>query len=395
MGGALLHSRPNHYGVYVTLWFVVPALGICVIGGLLDLILSSRDLGGIPSTIYLPLAFVIGLAGSAFAYFRIRPELRARNSVEKVIHWTLVGASMVSIVITFGIIASILFESIAFFSGDPKTDRAPVSIWEFLTGSKWYPSGSPPKFGALPLFAGTFMITLIAMIVAVPIGLFAAIFMAEYMPKGLRKWVKPILEILAGIPTVVYGFFAVVTVAPMVVEFSEWMTNDVLTPGTWLAGIFSAATHENALTCGLVMGIMVIPLISSLSDDVINSVPQSLREGSLALGTTRAETIRKVVLPAALPGIASAVLLAISRALGETMIVYMAAGLSPNLSANPLEGMTTVTVRMVSAITGDQGFDSAEPLSAFALGLVLFIVTFILNIGATIIVRRFRQRYEL
>lgn len=396
VGGASLHSRPNHYGGYVVAWFAVPFVGICMIGGLINLICRAYETGGLPPFIYLTLAFVVGLAGAAFGYLRIRPELRARNGVEKVIHHTLVGASFVSILITFGIVASILFGSIEFFAGSEKHGRDPVSPIEFLTGTTWAPSGGAElKFGAVPLFAGTFMITFIAMLVAVPIGLFSAIYMAEYMPYRLRKWVKPILEILAGIPTVVYGFFAVVTVAPMVVEFSNWIAEDVLTPGTWLSDVFAAATHENALTCGVVMGIMVIPLISSLSDDVINSVPQSLREGSLALGMTRAETIRKVVLPAALPGIASAVLLAISRALGETMIVYMAAGLSPNLSANPLEGMTTVTVRIVSVFQGDEDFNAPEPLSAYALGLTLFLVTLILNVGATIIVRRFRQRYEL
>lgn len=406
--GARLRARPSQYGAYVAVWFAGPFVGLGAICGITNLFLSASEVKGIPSEVILALCFILGLAGASFGFLRIRPELRARNQVERVIHWALIATSMVSIFITFGIVASILFQSIDFFVGDPENERAPVSPWDFLTGKEWAPENAflagagredenfaKPKFGAAPLFAGTFMITGIAMFVAVPIGLFAAIYMAEYMPKKLRKWVKPILEILAGIPTVVYGFFAVVTIAPMIVEWSDWMATSVLPPGTWLASIFEAATHENALTCGVVMGIMVIPLVSSLSDDVINAVPNALREGSLALGTTQSETIRRVILPAALPGISSAVLLAISRALGETMIVYMAAGLRPNLSMNPLEGMTTVTVRMVSAFTGDKDFQSAETLSAFALGMVLFIVTLVLNVGATMVVRRFRQRYEL
>jgi phosphate transport system permease protein len=312
--------------------------------------------------------------------------LRARVFVERVIRWLLVIASLVSIMTTVGIIAAILFESIRFFEIVPFTS--------FITGTQWAPENSfligagrgaeqaaEPMFGALPLLAGTFMITLIAMAVAVPIGLLAAIYMAEYASPRLRGVAKPVLEILAGIPTVVYGFFAAITVAPAIVEYAAMLGLE--------------ASFENALAPGLVMGIMIIPFISSLSDDVINAVPNSMREGSLALGTTKAETIRKVVLPAAMPGIVSAGLLGVSRALGETMIVVMAAGLRPNLSANPLEGMTTVTVRIVSALVGDQAFDSPETLSAFALGLVLFCVTLVLNVVATFIIRRFRQKYEL
>jgi phosphate transport system permease protein len=286
---------------------------------------------------------------------------------------------------TVGIVVSILFESIKFFEM--------VSIWEFLTGTQWEPDAaflgaagregeqvSEPLFGSVPIFAGTFMITAIAMAVAVPIGLFSAIYMSEYAPLNVRKTVKPILEILAGIPTVVYGFFAAITVTPLVVDAAAFFGLE--------------ADYTNALSPGLVMGIMIIPLVSSLSDDVINSVPQNLREGAYALGTTYSETIKHVVLPAALPGIISSFLLAVSRALGETMIVVMAAGLRPNLTMNPLEGMTTVTVRIVDALTGDQSFDSPETLSAFGLGMVLLLVTLTLNVISIIVIRRFRQKYE-
>jgi len=316
----------------------------------------------------------------------IVPGLAARNKVENVIRWLLMLASAVSILTTLGIVFSILFEAIKFFQI--------VSLWEFITGTQWSPgsaflsgagrggeSVTEPEFGALPIFAGTFMITFIAMCVAVPIGLMSAIYMSEYASKKVRGMAKPVLEILAGIPTVVYGFFAAITVSPWVVAAAESLGLE--------------ADYTNALTPGLVMGVMIIPLISSLSDDIINSIPQSMREGSYALGTTQSETIKRVLLPAAMPGIVSAFLLGVSRALGETMIVVMAAGLRPNLTWNPLEGMTTVTVRIVDALTGDLAFDSAETLSAFGLGLTLFVVTLILNIISTVVIRRFKQQYEL
>ncbi len=262
-----------------------------------------------------------------------------------------------------------------------------------MTGTNWSPgtaflggagrSGeahADASFGSVPIFAGTFMITAIAMLVALPIGLLAAIFMSEYSPLGLRNVSKPALEILAGIPTVVYGFFAAITVSPLVVDLAAYFGLE--------------AAYTNALAPGVVMGIMIIPFISSLSDDVITSLPHSLREGSLALGTTKSETIKHVLLPAALPGIVSAFLLGVSRALGETMIVVMAAGLRPNLTWNPLEGMTTVTVRIVDALTGDTSFDSAETLSAFGLGLVLLVITLFLNLISIIIIRKFKQQYE-
>jgi phosphate transport system permease protein len=293
---------------------------------------------------------------------------------ENGIKFLLIAASTVSVFTTFGILFSILFEAIEFFKLE--------SFWYFLTGSEWTIGfdGEGGKFGAVPIFAGTFMITLIAMLVAVPIGIFAAIYMSEYASDKTRNKVKPMLEILAGIPTVVYGFFAALTVAPLIVNLCE------------MVGL--EASFNNALASGIVMGIMVVPVISSLSDDVISSVPTNMRTGSLALGMTKAETIQFIVFPAALPGIISAVLLGFSRAIGETMIVVMAAGLRPNLSWNPLEDMTTVTVKIVESLTGDFQFNSPETLSAFALGLVLFVVTLILNTVAVFMIKKFKEKYK-
>ena len=268
------------------------------------------------------------------------------------------------------------------------------SFWDFVTGTVWNPGasflaaagrgdegGSAAQFGSVPLFAGTFMITAIAMMVAIPVGLLSAIYMAEFAPQRVRTLAKPTLEVLAGVPTVVYGFVAAITVAPIIVDGAGFFGLD--------------ASFNNAVAPGVVMGIMIIPFISSLSDDVITAVPDSMRQGSLALGMTKGETIRDVVIPAALPGIISASLLAVSRALGETMIVVMAAGMRPNLTANPLEDMTTVTVRIVAALTGDLEFESAETLSAFALGLVLFAVTLSLNLVSVLMIRRFREKYRV
>src|SRR5690606_30576284 len=306
---------------------------------------------------------VLGLAGAGFALARrrIRPELRARRGVELAITAFMVLCSTLAIFTTIGIILSLLFESWRFFARVPPAD--------FLFGLHWSPQtairadqvGSSGSFGAVPIFAGTLLISAIAMLVAVPIGLLSAVYMAEYAPRPVRAWVKPVLEILAGIPTVVFGFFAVLTVAPFVRRLGDAIGLDV--------------SANSALAAGLVMGIMIVPYVSSLSDDVINAVPQSLRDGSAALGATHSETIRQVVLPAALPGIVGAILLAVSRAIGETMIFVMAAGLAANLTANPFEAVTTVTVQIVTLLTGDQEFDSAKTLSAFALGLVLFVMT--------------------
>jgi len=292
---------------------------------------------------------------------------------EDAIKYLLIASSIISVLTTFGILFSILFEAIEFFKLK--------SFFYFLTGTEWSPGVEGSKFGAVPIFAGTFIITLIAMMVALPIGIMSAIYMSEYASNKTRNRVKPLLEILAGIPTVVYGFFAAITVAPFIVKVCE--------------AVGLHASFNSALASGIVMGIMIIPIISSLSDDVISAVPDSQRKGSLALGLTMAETIKSVVLPAALPGLISASLLGVSRALGETMIVVMAAGLRPNLTMNILEDMTTVTVRIVDSLVGDQAFNSPATLSAFALGLVLFVVTLILNIISVYLIRKFKEKYKV
>jgi phosphate transport system permease protein len=326
------------------------------------------------------LVLAAALAGGLVSILRIRPERRARNRVESIVHLGLIAASLVAILTTAGIVLSVVFEAFRFFSKVP--------FFDFLFGLEWSPQtalrtdqvGSSGAFGAVPLFAGTVLISAIAMLVAVPIGLMMAVFLSEYATPGLRRIVKPALEMLAGVPTVVYGYFAALTVAPMLRQAGISLGLDV--------------ASESALGAGLVMGVMIIPFVSSLSDDVINAVPQSLRDGSLALGATPSETIRRVVLPAALPGIVGGVLLAISRAIGETMIVVMAAGLSANLTMNPIKSVTTVTVQIVTLLVGDQEFDSPKTLAAFALGLVLFFVTLVLNIIALQVVRRYREQYE-
>ena len=324
----------------------------------------------------------LGLAASAIWWRlgRITPDLRARNRVERAVRVFLVVCSTVAVLITIGIVLSLLFETIRFFRL--------VSFTEFLFGTKWSPQtairedqvGSSGAFGAIPLFAGTLLITFIAMVVAVPIGLFSAIWMSEYAHPSARAVAKPLLEILAGVPTVVYGFFAALTVAPALRGAGAALGLDV--------------ASESALAAGAVMGIMIIPFVSSLSDDVMSAVPRSLRDGALALGATRSETIRQIIVPAALPGIVGAVLLAVSRAIGETMIVVMAAGLAANLTANPFAAVTTVTVQMVTLLVGDQEFDSAKTLAAFALGLVLFVMTLALNVVALRIVQRYREKYD-
>ena len=320
------------------------------------------------------------ILGVMFASRKLQPSFRAQQTIENYVKYFLFFCSSVAVMTTVGIVFSLLFESLRFFSE--------VSILEFLFGTKWYPyipiregqSGSLGSFGAVPIFAGTFLVMIVAMCVATPIGLFTAIYLAEYASPRLRRIIKPLLEILAGVPTIVYGFFAFVTVAPFVKTFGQSIGID--------------ASPTSALAAGLVMGIMIIPFISSLSDDVINSVPQSLREGSLGIGANKAETIKRVILPAALPGIVGAFLLGVSRAIGETMIVVVAAGTAPNLTANPFENVTTVTVQIVIALIGDQEFDDPRTLSAFALGLVLFVITLILNIFALRIVKKYRERYE-
>jgi phosphate transport system permease protein len=326
------------------------------------------------------LAGALSLGGGIVALRAIRPELAARVAVERALGIALMISSMLAILVTVGIVLSLIFETLRFFQH--------VSPSEFLFGLHWSPQtalradqvGSSGSFGAVPVFAGTLLITAIAMLVAVPLGLMSAIFMTFYADPRARAALKPLLEILAGVPTVVYGFFAFLIVAPWVREI-----------GT-LVGLEVAS--QSALAAGIVMGVMIIPFISSLSDDAITAVPQSLRDGSYALGATRSETIKKVILPAALPGIVGAFLLAVSRAIGETMIVVMAAGLAANLTWKPWEAVTTVTVQIVTLLTGDQEFDSAKTLSAFALGLVLFFATLALNVVALRLVRRYREQYE-
>ncbi len=328
---------------------------------------------------------VIGSVGAAIATFlytynQIARDFRARNRSERVLRTILMIAAAIAILTTIGILLSLIGETLNFFSG------LGWRVDKFLLGLTWSPlsgvhegSISADKVGAVPLFVGTMMITVIAMLVAVPIGLFAAIYLSDFAPKSVRAWAKPMLEILAGIPTVVYGFFAAITVAPAVRDFGLLIGLDV--------------ASQSALAAGVVMGVMIIPFISSLSDDVINAVPQSLRDGSYGLGATKAETMRLVVLPAALPGIVSAVLLGISRAVGETMIVVMAAGQGANLTWNPLDEVTTVTVQIVMLILGDtEAATAAGP--AYTLGFTLFVITLALNMVALRIVRKYREAYD-
>lgn len=330
--------------------------------------------------IIIVLIVIVGSASAAFFLQRISPDLRARHRVEAIITGLLGICAVFAIFITLSIIVSVLFESVRFFKS--------VSIVEFLTGTQWNPHipmradqvASEGSFGAIPVFVGTFLISFIALAVAVPVGLFAAVFTSEYASPRLRSVIKPVLEILAGIPTVVYGFFAALFVGPFVRSIAEWFGLDV--------------ASESALAAGLVMGVMIIPFVSSLSDDAMSAVPQSLREGAYALGSTKSEMIKRVLISAALPGIAGGILLAVSRAIGETMIVVMAASLRAKLTLNPFEAVTTVTVQIVALLTGDQEFDNPKTLSAFALGLALFTMTFMLNLLAFLIVKKYREQYE-
>ncbi len=430
-----LHSLPRYYGYYAALWCLIPGLLLLVgwffVGeplivravveslpeslrslpeSQLGLVLndikniaaghSSSSLYGASDRgpvliaaaelysslhqaarwILSGLVVALGFAGFGLSWYRLGPQMQARNHVEAVMKIGLMLASLLAVVTTAGILLSVLFEAIRFF------DKVPVT--DFLFGLTWSPQtalradqvGSSGAFGAVPLFAGTLLISLIAMALAMPVGLMTAVYLSEYAAPKVRAIVKPALEVLAGVPTVVYGYFAAITVAPLLREFGGFAGLEV--------------SSESALGAGLVMGIMIIPFVSSLSDDVINAVPQAMRDGSYGLGATHSETVKKVVLPAALPGIVAGGLLAVSRAIGETMIVVMAAGLAANLTANPLEAVTTVTVQIVTLLTGDQEFDSAKTLAAFALGLVLFIVTLVLNVIALHVVRRYREQYE-
>ncbi len=324
-------------------------------------------------------ALFLALFGFIFAYRTLSPKLRARNRVERVTVAGLMAASSVAILTTVGIVLSVLFESIEFFKR--------VSFVDFLTGTIWDPrfagagaANTEGQFGLVPLLWGTLYISFVALVVAVPIGLMAAIYMSEYAHPRVRSTVKPLLEMLAGIPTIVYGFFAVITVGP----FLNFIGSK--------AGLTIQPT--SVLTAGIVMGIMIIPFVSSLSDDIISAVPRALREGSYGLGATKSETIKHVVLPAALPGVVGAILLAASRAIGETMIVVLAAGIAANLTLNPFESVTTITVKIVSQLTGDLEFNTPQTLVAFALGLTLFVITLGLNVYALYIVRKYREQYE-
>ncbi len=341
------------------------------------MIASAQAVGAAAKTSRLGLSVVaiaLALAGLVFGLMRITPKFRARTATEQFSMVLLIGASLIAVLTTVGIVASLLSEAIHFFKLYPASG--------FFLSTNWSPKfGGGSDLGIWPLIWGTIYVSAIALVVAVPIGLLSAIYLAEYASKTTRAYVKPLIEILAGIPTIVYGLFALITVGPLLRDY-------IATPMGW------GNSSSSVMTAGLVMGIMVIPFVSSLSDDIINAVPQALRDGSLAIGATPSETIRQVVIPAALPGIVGAVLLAASRAIGETMIVVLGAGAAAKLSLNPFEAMTTVTVKIVSQLTGDTEFASPETLVAFALGLTLFALTLVLNIVALVIVRKYREQYE-
>jgi phosphate transport system permease protein len=351
-----------------------------------DAAASYSNLASTGAWAILTAGVVLGLAALLVVLSRISASFRARNLFERFVVVVLVLCALVAILTTIGIVFSVAWETYRFFF-DPSLKGRPT-VTQFLFGTEWNPQAAlradqgdiKTAFGFIPLLTGTLLITFIAIVVAGPLGLFSAIYLSEYATPRFRAFAKPILEILAGIPTVVLGFFAALTVAPYIRGWGESLGLDV--------------ASESALAAGLVMGMMIIPFVSSLSDDVINAVPQSLRDGAYALGATKSETIRKVVLPAALPGIVSAFMLAISRAIGETMIVVMAAGLAANLTLNPLNAVTTITVQIKTILVGDQEFDSAKTLAAFALGFVLFFITLILNLIAQQIVRRYREQYD-
>ncbi|MGB3147530.1 MAG: phosphate ABC transporter permease subunit PstC [Paracoccaceae bacterium] len=365
-----LHSLPGFYGQFVFLLTAVPALLLILAGLLAEETLPTP----MPRPVLAGISLALALGCMVWALRHITPAFRARNATERFTLWLLIGASLVAVLTTVGIVASLVGETAHFFNLYQARD--------FFFSLDWTPRfGGGSALGIWPLLWGTVYVSLIALLVAVPIGLMSAIYLAEYASPRVRTWVKPAIEILAGIPTIVYGLFALITVGPLL---RDWIAQPM--------GFGNSSS--SVMTAGLVMGIMVIPFVSSLSDDIINAVPQSLRDGSLSLGATPSETVRRVVLPAALPGIVGAILLAASRAIGETMIVVMGAGAAARLSLNPFEAMTTVTVKIVSQLTGDTEFASPETLVAFALGLTLFVITLCLNILALIIVRKYREQYE-
>ncbi|MCW0045569.1 phosphate ABC transporter permease subunit PstC [Brevundimonas sp. BT-123] len=447
--GAKPHSRPGQHGAYALIWVAAPALLVLILASVFAAPLQRQlTAAGTPDAVAalepfrrdaffadahrvgrgepamqiwerplaeeLPVearrmvriertlswgggvaAILAAILGGLFALTQIKPQTRARNRVEGWIYGALFVCSAIAVLTTLGIIASLAFDSFRFFQ------RVPVL--DFLFGTQWSPQiairadqvGSSGAFGAVPLFAGTLLIMVIAMCVAAPIGLLSAIYLSEYASRTTRAVIKPLLEVLAGVPTVVYGFFAALTVGPFLrVLFNEIGLFLIGGPLNGLGQYLALVQNQMALTAGAVMGIMLIPFVSSLSDDILNAVPQSLRDGSFAMGATKSETVKRVLLPAALPGIAGALLLAVSRAIGETMIVTMAAGLAANLTFNPLDTVTTVTVQIVTLLTGDQEFNSAKTLSAFGLGLTLFLVTLMLNIIAHRIVQTYREQYD-
>ena len=362
-GTVSLHSLPAYHGLLMAS-MALAAAGLTT--------LAVAFVAGSDSIVMPAAAALLGTGAIAASHRLITKDFRARNRFEYFVKLVLIACSGVAILTTVGIVFSVLFETLAFFRE--------ISPIEFLFGTHWAPTSTPPSFGFIPLLVGTLLITFIAIVVAGPLGLLSAIYMAEYSSRKMRGVLKPMLEILAGVPTVVLGFFAALTVAPLIRNSGESLGLSV--------------ASESALAAGLVMGMMIVPLISSLADDIINAVPQALRDGSYAMGATKSETIKRVVLPAALPGIVSAFMLAISRAIGETMIVVMAAGLAANLSFNPLAAVTTITVQIATLLVGDQEFDSAKTLSAFALGFVLFCFTLVLNYIALRIVQRYREQYD-
>ncbi|WEK00419.1 MAG: phosphate ABC transporter permease subunit PstC [Candidatus Sphingomonas phytovorans] len=425
---ARFSSLPSHHGTYVALWTVLPAALFLAVWSSVSPALVTDSVLKAPAAAHLPanrferasvlsearnlaagrsfgtfnplsqelapayaaaqkrydwigsaVALLLAFAAGAWAFTRVRPAFRARTQIERVVMLLLLAASLIAILTTLGIVASLLFESARFFRMVP--------IGDFLFGTHWSPqviSASDPgaSLGAVPLFWGTFFIgAVIAMIVAIPFGLMSAIYLTQYAAPRVRAWMKPILEVLAGVPTVVYGYFAALTVAPAVRDLA------VSLGVTW-------ASSESALAAGLVMGVMIIPFVSSMADDSIAAVPSSMRDGSLAMGATSSETIRRVLLPAALPGVVGGVLLAVSRAIGETMIVVMAASGVATLTLNPFASATTVTKQIVDLLTGEAEFDSPKTLAAFALGLTLFVVTLLLNIIALTVVKRYREAYE-
>lgn len=447
--GARPHSRPNQHAAYALIWAAAPAIALMVLGAVtagpvtqtlmlegapeavqnLDPFrrqafmgdahrvgqgLEAQQLWEQPYAELLPAegrrahrieatlswggaaaAILAAILGALFALSQIKASMRARNRVEGWIGGLLFACSVVAILTTLGIIGALAWDSLRFFQSVPPTD--------FLFGTQWSPQtairadqvGSSGAFGAVPLFAGTLLIMLIAMTVAAPIGLFSAIYLSEYAGPVTRAVVKPVLEVLAGVPTVVYGFFAALTVGPAFRAFFNGIGAQLAGgPLDGLGQYLMLVQNQMALVAGAVMGIMLIPFVSSLSDDILNAVPQSLRDGSYAMGATQSETVKRVLLPAALPGISGALLLAVSRAIGETMIVTMAAGLAARLTFNPLDTVTTVTVQIVTLLTGDQEFNSPKTLAAFGLGLTLFVATLGLNLIAQRIVQRYREQYD-